>query len=126
MQFGCHAHLVVVSSLLDELVDYFLGLLVTFLLQVSDECVQMAWTVIRLYYRLMSLNYTGNTCKHTSSHKSIAHKHTHTEYQGCFLTFQEQRQSVCKYQQCSFLAQVSSCSQEQVLLSFGGKLCEYV
>lgn len=65
MQFTCHTHLVVVSPLLDELVDYFLGLSVTFLLQVSDECVQMAWTVIRLYNRLMGLNNTSNTCKQT-------------------------------------------------------------
>lgn len=63
MQFRCHAHLVVVSSLLDELVNYFLGLLVTFLLQVSDKCVEMAWTIIRFYYGLMSLNYTSDTCK---------------------------------------------------------------
>lgn len=62
-----HAHLVVVSSLLDELVDYFLCLLVTFLLQVSDECVQMAWTVICLYNRLMSLNNPSYTCKHATA-----------------------------------------------------------
>lgn len=65
MQLRCHTHLVVVSSLLDELVDYFLGLLVTLLLQVSDECVQMARTVIRLYNHQMSLNDKSNTCKHT-------------------------------------------------------------
>jgi len=61
----CHAHLVVVSSLLDELVDYFLGLLVTLLLQVSDKCVEMPRAIIRLYYGLVSLNYTSNTCQHT-------------------------------------------------------------
>ncbi len=37
--FRCYAYLVVVSPLLNELVNYFLGLFVTFLLQVSDECV---------------------------------------------------------------------------------------
>lgn len=68
MQFTCHAHLVVVSSLLDELVDYFLCLLVTFLLQVSDECVQVAWTVICLYNKLVSLNDTSNACKCTAAH----------------------------------------------------------
>lgn len=66
MQLRCHAHLVVVSSLLDEPVDYFLSLSVTFLLQVSDECVQMSWTVIRLYNYLMSLNDASNTCEHTN------------------------------------------------------------
>lgn len=78
--FRGHAHLVVVSSLLDELVDYFLSLSVTFLLQVSDECVQMAWTIIRLHYGLMSLNHTGNTCKHTFKHeRSPGNTHTHTQ-----------------------------------------------
>lgn len=62
-----HAHLVLVPSLFDELVNYFLCLLVTFLLQVSDECVQMAWTVICLYNRLMSLNNPSYTCKHATA-----------------------------------------------------------
>lgn len=62
-----HAHLVVVTSLLNELVHYFLCLLVTFLLQVSDECVQMARPVIRLYDRLMGLNDTSNTWRHKAT-----------------------------------------------------------
>jgi len=62
------SHLVVVSSLLDELVDYFLGLTVTFLLQVSNEYVQMARTVVCLYYRLMSLYNTSDTWKCRATH----------------------------------------------------------
>lgn len=92
MQFRCQAHLVVVSSLLDELVDYFLGLLVTFLLQVSNERVQMAGTVIRLYYRLMGLNDTSDTYKHTPTHqwssKQTKGKCTRRKRaSGLFLTF---------------------------------------
>lgn len=56
-----------VSSLLDELVNYFLSLFVTFLLQVSDERVQMSRTVVSLHYRLMSLNDPSNACKHTKT-----------------------------------------------------------
>lgn len=58
------AHLVVVTSLLNELVHYLLCLLVTFLLQVSDERVQVAGAVIRLHDRLMRLNDTSDTCRH--------------------------------------------------------------
>lgn len=68
MKLSRHAHFVLVSSLLDELVHYFLRLSVTFLLQVSYECVQVARTVIRLYNRLMSLDDASNTCKHTPTH----------------------------------------------------------
>lgn len=64
----CNPYLVVVSSLLDELVDYFLGLSVTFLLQVSDESVQMTRAVIRLHYGLMGLHDTGDTCRHMAAH----------------------------------------------------------
>lgn len=65
MQHRRRSNLVVVSSLLDELIDYFLGLFVTFLLQVSDECVQMTRTVIGFHYRLMSLNHTSDAWKQT-------------------------------------------------------------
>ncbi len=92
MSCNSGAHLVVVSPLLDELVDYFLGLLVTFLLQVSDERVQMARTVIRLHYRLMGLNDTSNTCKHTATHqwsskqkkKTKENAQRQREHQACF------------------------------------------
>lgn len=57
-----------VSSLLDEPVDYFLGLAITFLLQVSDERVQMAWTVVRLYYWLMGLHNASDTCERKPAH----------------------------------------------------------
>lgn len=78
-----HSYLVVVSSLLDELVDYFLGLFVTFLLQVSNECVKMTWTVICFYYRLMSLNDTSNACKHTpQQHFSGAYSIIKTKQQN--------------------------------------------
>lgn len=70
MQLRCHAYLVVVSSLLDELVDYFLSLSVTFLLQMSDQSIQMSWTVIRLNNYLMSLNDAGNTCEQTKTEES--------------------------------------------------------
>lgn len=59
----CQPHLVEVFSLLHEFVNYFLGLTITLLLQVSDECVQVAWTVIRLYDRLVRLNDTSDACK---------------------------------------------------------------
>lgn len=87
MQLRWHPDLVLISSLLDELVDYFLGLFVTFLLQVSDECVQMTWTVIGFYYWLMSLDYTSDACKHTATiqRSPLHHKYTTTEYQACFL-----------------------------------------
>lgn len=62
-----HAHLVVVTSLLNELVHYFLCLLVTFLLQVSDERVQMAGAVIGLYDRLMGLDHTSDTWRHKAT-----------------------------------------------------------
>lgn len=129
MQLWCHTHLVVVSSLLDEFVDYFLGLLVTLLLQVSDERVQMARTIICLYNHQMSLDDKSNTCKHTrtcqlSRLQANKGKCLQAEYQAFYLTFQQQRQSVCKHQRSSLLTQVSSCSKDQVLLSFGGKLCE--
>lgn len=89
LQFTCHADLVVVSSLLDELVDYLLSLLITFLLQVSDECVQVARTVVRLYNRLMSLNNTSNACKRTPTYNCIkGNKDTCTNTnQSCNLTF---------------------------------------
>lgn len=63
-----------VSSLLDELINYFLCLLVAFLLQLSDECVQMSWTVICLYNRLMSLNDASDACKHTAAHLKATQK----------------------------------------------------
>lgn len=78
MPFTCNAHLAVVSSLLDELVDYFLCLSVTFQLQVSDECVQVAWTVICLYNRLVCFNDTCNACKRTAAHlKATPKENTH-------------------------------------------------
>lgn len=57
----CRADLVVVTPLLDEAVHYLLGLLVTFLLQVGDERVQMSGPIVRLHYRLMRLDDTSDT-----------------------------------------------------------------
>lgn len=117
-------HLVVVSSLLDKLVDYFLSLTVTLLLQVTDERVQVAWTVVRLYDGLMSLNNTSYPCKHKPTCCWSLATCEGKSRNGFLLTFQQQSQCVCKYQQSSFLAQIASRCQQQVLLSFGGKLCE--
>lgn len=58
-----HTDLVVVTSLLNELVHYFVRLLVTLLLQVGDECVQVAGAIICLHYRLMRLDDPGDTCR---------------------------------------------------------------
>lgn len=63
-QAECNTNLVVVSSLLDECIYYFLSLLVAFLLQVSDECVQIPRSIICLHNRLVCLNDESNACKY--------------------------------------------------------------
>lgn len=60
----CNTHLVVVSSLLDECINYFLRLLVAFLLQVSDECVQIPGSIICLHNGLMRLNDESDACEY--------------------------------------------------------------
>lgn len=99
-----HAHLVLVTSLLNELIHYFLCLLVTFLLQVSDECVQMAGPVIRLYDRLMGLNDTSNTWRH----KATPSEGRSTE---------RRKQSWAPGPPAHPPAAVSECLQTQVVLS---------
>ena len=49
-----------VVSLLDELVDNLLSLAVTLLLQVNDQGVQVAWTIVRLHNGLVALHDAGN------------------------------------------------------------------
>lgn len=60
----CNTYLVVVSSLLDECINYFLRLLVAFLLQVSDECVQISRSIICLHNGLVGLDDESNACKY--------------------------------------------------------------
>lgn len=114
-----------VSSLLDKLVDDLLSLTVTLLLQVTDERVQVAWTVVRLHDRLVSLDDTSDPCKHIPTCRRSP-----GWCEGkcrCFLlTFQQQSQRVCEYQQSSFLTQIASRRQQQILLGFGGELWEGV
>lgn len=118
------AHLAVVAPLLNELVHYFLCLLVTLLLQVCDERVQVAGAVVRLHDGLVRLDDAGDTCGHRAAPCGGNPEEDGAERSAGVgpLTFQQQRQSVCKHERRSLLSQISSRRQTQVLLGFGGNL----